>query len=93
MSKVTTEHIFDGQNISYEISNDGYDIFLGSRSIPWISQHEPDYIKYPELGYERACLKHIEEIMTTEEQDTELEPRVADLERTVGTMLGRDYAV
>lgn len=85
--------MYNGQIISYEITGDGYNIFLGSREIPWISQHEPGCIPYAELGYEGACLKHIEEITAQAKLTVELEPRVAELEKTVGTILGKEGAV
>lgn len=89
MSKVATEYTYDGKILSYEVVGNGYDIFLGAREIPWISQREP-LIPNPELSYEEGCIKHIEEIAVQVEPSVELEPRVTELEKTVSTILGKE---
>lgn len=60
-----TDKLYDGQEISYEVGDDGYDIYLSGRK--WITQHEP-YIPYPNLSYEESCKKHIEEILSGQEK-------------------------
>lgn len=60
-----TDYTLDNKEISYEINDDGYLIYLGGE--PWIHQYEP-FIPYPDLGYEGSCLKQIEEITTVPEQ-------------------------
>ena len=63
---VTNYTIYD-KEISYEINDDGYMIYLCGK--PWIHQYEP-FIPYPELGYEGSCLKQIEELATANEEST-----------------------
>ena len=55
-----TDYKIDGKEVSYEVTEDGYDIYLGKTK--WISQREP-YIPYPELSYEKGCLQQIEEVV------------------------------
>ena len=64
----TTNYKVNEQKVSYEVTKDGYMIYLGGK--PWIHQYEP-YIPYPDLGYEGSCLKQIEEITTMPEQPLE----------------------
>ena len=75
----TTDYKINGQEVSYEITKDGYMIYLGGK--PWISQNEP-YIPYPDLGYEESCLKQIEELMVQSEQPVKptTEEKIAELE-------------
>ena len=81
---IKTEYKIDGKEVSYEILEDGYKIYLGEK--PWISQRGA-YIPYPDLSYEEGCLKQIEEIYngfanaqeeikTKEDKITELENKV-----------------
>lgn len=77
-----TEYIINGQEVSYNVTEDGYDVYLGSK--PWISQHEP-HIPYSELGYEEGCLKQIEQLVTSqtepeEEAGSDYESRLSALE-------------
>lgn len=75
-----TDFIINGQSVSYQIAEDGYDIFLGENK--WIAQHEP-YIPYADLGYEGSCLRQLEEITATskEYEDTpDYETRLSALE-------------
>ena len=76
-----TDYKFNGQEVSYEVTDDGYDIYFGG--ILWIHQYDP-YIPYPDLGYEGSCLKHIEELVTVSEkqqvEDISTEERLSALE-------------
>lgn len=73
-----TDYIINEKTVSYDISEDGYDIYLGSQK--WITQHEP-YIPYPNLSYEESCLKQIEEICNpAEPQEDETQQRLSALE-------------
>lgn len=56
---IQTDFVLNGKDISYEIKENGYDIYLDG--VIWITQPEP-YIPYRELGYEGSCLKQIEEL-------------------------------
>jgi hypothetical protein len=58
MSRIKTDYTLNGQSISYEITEDGYFVYLDNS--PWIHQYEP-YIPYPDLGYEGSCIKQIEQ--------------------------------
>lgn len=74
----TTEYKFNNETISYKITEDGYDIYLGDKK--WVTQYEP-YIPYPNLSYEAGCLKQIEEICKVEEpQEDETQQRLSALE-------------
>lgn len=44
--------------LSYEISEDGYDIFLHGKK--WITQHEP-FIPFPDKTYEENAIWHCQE--------------------------------
>ena len=76
----TTEYKIDNKSISYEVTEDGYDIYLGGEK--WISQHE-------QLGkpvdknksYEENCLAQIEEICNPPEpKEDEIQQRLSVLE-------------
>ena len=54
-----TDYKFNERNISYEILDNGYAIYLDG--VIWIEQKEP-FIPYPNLSYEEGCLKQIEEL-------------------------------
>ena len=64
----TTEFIFDGKQISYEVEEDGYMIYLDNK--PWIHQYEP-YIPDKSKSYEENALIQIEDICRVDvpEQD------------------------
>ena len=47
MSRVTTERKVNDQIISYEVKEDGYDIYLGETL--WLTQYEP-YIPNKDLN-------------------------------------------
>lgn len=76
----TTDYKYDNKPISYEVTEDGYDIYLGGEK--WISQHE-------QLGkpvdknksYEENCLAQIEEICNPPEpKEDEIQQRLSVLE-------------
>lgn len=82
-----TEYLIDDKEISYEISEDGYDIYLSENV--WISQHG-EYGKPidKEKTYEENCLAQIENVMTAmtateeppvESQEIEVEPTTDDI--------------
>ena len=48
--------------LSYEITEDGYDIYLNGTK--WICQHEP-YIPFPDFSYEENAIKQCEELDDT----------------------------
>lgn len=68
MSRIETKHTFSGKKISYEITGDGYMIYLDGA--PWVHQYEP-YIPYPDLGYEESCIKQVKEICSVEHSTEE----------------------
>ena len=63
-----TEYTFDGREVTYEIHNDGYAIYLGETL--WITQELPN-IPYPELELEECCLKQLENLFNEESTDKE----------------------
>ncbi len=64
---VNTNKYIDKKPISYEVSEDGYDIYLDGKL--WITQHG-QYGKpmSQEMSYEQNCLAHIDELVTPAEQ-------------------------
>ena len=87
----TTDFKLNEQELSYKISDNGYDIFLDGKT--WISQHEP-YIPYPSLGYEGSCLKQIEELCnpTPSQEEVNIEDRITSLEDMIIEMSTILYA-
>ena len=75
-----TEYTINNKTVSYEIKDNGYEIYLNNQL--WISQQEP-YIPYPELGYEGSCLKQIEELSDIEERVTSLEDMILEMSQIV----------
>ena len=86
-----TEYTINNKTVSYEIKENGYEIYLNNQL--WISQQEP-YIPYPELGYEGSCLKQIEELSntTSSEEQSDIEERVTSLEDMILEMSQIVYA-
>ena len=69
MSRIATNHKVNGQVISYEVVENGYNIYLGETL--WITQPEP-YIPNRSLSYEENAIAQIEEIAKGfEEADNE----------------------
>ena len=60
MSRISTQKFVNEQEISYEITDNGYNIFLGDAL--WITQYEP-YIPKKELSYEENAIAQINEIV------------------------------
>ena len=89
----TTDFKVDEQVLGYEITEDGYDIYLDGKK--WIAQHEP-YIPYPKLGYEGSCLKQIEELCNSTSSEpsgeSNIEERVTSLEDMILEMSEILYA-
>ena len=76
----TTDYNIDNKVVSYEITEDGYDIYLGGEK--WISQHG-QYGKLVDSSksYEENCLAQIEEICNPPEpQEDETQQRLSALE-------------
>ena len=58
---INTDKTIDGKTISYEILDDGYDIYLDGAI--WITQHEPyGHPMDSSKSYEENCLLKIEEL-------------------------------
>lgn len=88
---ITTDKKIDGKTISYEIFDDGYNIYLDGAI--WITQHEPyGHPMDATKSYEENCLMQIEELTTpvepvpdpTEQRISELEDAVIELASLVG---------
>lgn len=82
-----TEYKFNGQALSYEILEDGYNIYLGGTL--WITQQEP-HIPCPDLGYEGSCLKQMEELCclkTSIDQEPQgLDKKIEELQQQITDM-------
>ena len=75
-----TDYKIDNKAVSYEITEDGYDIYLGGEK--WISQHG-QYGKLVDSSksYEENCLAQIEEICNTPDQEPTAEEQLrADID-------------
>ena len=60
MSRVNTQKFVNEQEISYEVTDNGYNIYLGEAL--WITQYEP-YIPNKSLSYEENAIAQIDEIV------------------------------
>ena len=84
---INTDFTFNKKIVSYEVSDDGYDIYLGS--IKWIGQHG-EYGKPVDSSksYEENCIAQIEEICKqTGIQEDETEQRLSTLEEILDNIL------
>ena len=72
-----TNFTFEGMPISYEVVENGYNIYLDGKL--WITQREDEYIPYrdvdPSADLETCCLKHIEDITRPAEIVVEAEEK------------------
>lgn len=64
-----TEYLIDGKNVSYEVTDDDYTIYLNGT--PWIKQDAKGYIPFPQDTLEASCVAHIESIASTTEEPVE----------------------
>lgn len=80
---IKTDYDINGEKISYEISEDGYDIYLGDKI--WVTQHEP-YILYPSLGYEGSCLKQIEDICKPAEEMISVDKKIEEMKQYISKL-------
>lgn len=55
-----TDYTFNGKELSYEVTEDGYFIYLNGDK--WIHQYEP-YIPDHSIGYEENAIAQIEELV------------------------------
>ena len=78
-----TDYKFNRKEISYEILDDGYKIYLDNSE--WIHQYEP-YIPHSELGYEGSCLKQIEELCDTATPEADAEKQITVLQEQVNML-------
>jgi hypothetical protein len=62
---IETNYSIDGEQLSYEILEDGYMIYKGGTA--WIHQYEP-HIPNKELSYEENAIAQIEEIVASHEE-------------------------
>lgn len=85
---IITDKTIDGKVISYEVSEDGYDIYLDG--LLWISQHEPyGHPMDASKSYEENCLLQIEELtIPVEPILNPTEQRISDLEDAVIELAG-----
>lgn len=62
---IKTEYKFDGKELSYEILEDGYLIYLDGQK--WIKQDS--YLPYKKETLEESCIAHIEAIVVKEQEE------------------------
>lgn len=75
-----TDYKYYGKDVSYEILDNGYNIYLDGAL--YITQPEP-YIPYPTLGYEGSCLKQIEELVNEEGQNVGQSKPIEELQQQI----------
>jgi hypothetical protein len=75
-----TNYTYDNKEVSYEVVENGYRIYLEGRL--WITQTEP-YIPYPNLSYEEGCLKQIEEICSANEQAQRKQDEITEMQLAI----------
>ena len=61
---ITTNYLIDNKQVSYEVTDDGYKIYLDGQQ--WIHQYEP-YIPSPSISYEENAIAQIEELVAMHE--------------------------
>lgn len=78
----TTNYKFDGKEVSYNVTADGYDIFFGGDV--WISQHG-EYGKPIDKAksYEENCLAQIEELCNPQGEETTSQDEISELRAQV----------
>ena len=64
----TTNYSIDNKQLSYEVTDDGYKIYLDGQQ--WIHQYEP-YIPNPSISYEENAIAQIEELVVMHENAKE----------------------
>lgn len=76
--------------LSYEVSEDGYDIFLHGEL--WITQHEP-LIPNPDMSYEENALWHCEQLDETVNPDKVLKryktDKIAEMKENLNSFLNQ----
>ena len=61
---ITTNYSIENKQISYEVTDDGYKIYLDGQQ--WIHQYKP-YIPNPSISYEENAIAQIEELVAMHE--------------------------
>lgn len=77
---IKTNYTYDNKEVSYEVVEKGYKIYLGG--VLWITQEEP-YIPYPELSYEENAIKQIEEICTVSKPEPTVEEQITEMQLAI----------
>lgn len=86
-----TSNTYAGQTLSYEITETGYNIYLGdSTEHPWITQ--PNGSPYAGATMEEKCLNHIADIVAGEQASNstptveELTEKITALSETIAKL-------
>lgn len=61
---ITTNYAIDNKQLSYEVTDNGYKIYLDGQQ--WIHQYEP-YIPNPSISYEENAIAQMEELVAMHE--------------------------
>lgn len=77
---IKTNYIYDNKEVSYEVVEKGYEIYLDGKL--WITQEEP-YIPYPKLSYEENAIKQIEEICSANEQAQRKQDEITEMQLAI----------
>lgn len=84
------EQRYDGSDIFYNISDDGFDIYIGSEKNLVYTQHEP-FIPDHSKTYEENAIMMCEDLCKEPEQHASFEDRLTTVEANVDyLMLLRD---
>ena len=77
---IKTNYTYDNKEVSYEVVEKGYKIYLGG--VLWITQEEP-YIPYPELSYEENAIKQISVICAASEPEPTVEEQITEMQLAI----------
>ena len=84
---IETNYSIDNKQISYEVTNDGYKIYLDGQL--WIHQYEP-YIPDKSKSYEENAIAHIEELyngyqasLKEQQEQASIQDQITNLELAI----------
>lgn len=81
-----TEQRYDGSDIFYNISDDGFDIYIGSEKNLVYTQHEP-FIPDHSKSYEENAIMMCEDLCKEPEQYDSFNDRLTNVEANVDYLM------
>lgn len=77
---IKTDYVLDNKELSYELFEDGYKIYLDG--MDFIHQYEP-FIPNPKLTYEENAIAQIEDLIAMQENAEKEEQEKADVQQQI----------